>query len=263
MSAFISASSPEGIVILTDGAVYDATGTVRRIERKVCAASTVPFAVTSRGHHGFGEEFGSLLCATADAARSVDFLLAHLPDLLERLKAKASTYGEMQEHQVSQFLIACWSETRGPLHMAFETSQTPFNITDAPFTVKELGPVQIAGTAISDEDIRARGIRTKSPAEPLIGYMREVGADFMEIMRNVEGVVNWRGDGRQTRHLIGGQCDMTVVSAEGVTTETLRVWDDKIGRQIKPKAAPRTVVAFPGMNRQQRRAAERETRKRA
>jgi hypothetical protein len=263
MSAFISASCPEGIVILTDGAVYDATGTVRRIERKVRVAATVPFAVTSRGHHGFGEEFGNLLCATADAAGSVDFLLAHLPELLERLKAKASTYGELQECQVNQFLIACWSETRGPLHMAFETAETPYNITDEPFTIKELGPVQIAGTAISDDDIRKYGIRRKLPTEPMISYLRDTGAEFMEIMRGVEGVMNWRGDGMRTRHLIGGQCDMTVVSAEGVATETLRVWDDKIGRQIKPRAAPRTVVAFPNMNRQQRRAAEREQRKRA
>ncbi|MEQ1953604.1 hypothetical protein [Mesorhizobium sp. CN2-181] len=261
MSAFISASSPEGIAVLTDGAIYDATGTIRGIERKITAAKNKPFAVTSRGHHNIGKQFADILCTAVDFSGSVDMLLEHLPEVLEGLKAKAASYGrELQEHEVNQFLIACWSETRGPLHMAFETAQTPYNITDAPFTIKELGPVQIAGTGISTDDIRAHGLRVKRPDETVFAYLRETGAEYMEIMRNVAGVINWRGDGQRLRHCIGGRCDLTLVSAAGVTTETLRVWDDKIGRDIKPKAAPKTVVTFPGMNRQQRRAAERENK---
>lgn len=56
---------------------------------------------------------------------------------------------------------------------------------------------------------------------------------------------------------------MTVVSSAGVTVEKIHRWPDKIGEKISLHAGkPKVTALHPGMNRQQRRAMQRDQAKR-
>jgi hypothetical protein len=59
---------------------------------------------------------------------------------------------------------------------------------------------------------------------------------------------------------IGGRCDLTTISASGVHTETVREWDDRIGEKVQPYGRNVASIATAA-NRQQRRAAERISKK--
>jgi hypothetical protein len=60
---------------------------------------------------------------------------------------------------------------------------------------------------------------------------------------------------------IGGHVDLASITAAGVSVTRLRAYPDKIGETINPFSG--NVVPLITGNRQQRRAAERQARKRA
>jgi hypothetical protein len=70
--------------------------------------------------------------------------------------------------------------------------------------------------------------------------------------------------GSAKTHLIGGQVDLTIVDAAGARSTTIHRWNDTIGELIDPSKDQPSAKVVPiavGMNRQQRRAAERAARK--
>lgn len=62
-------------------------------------------------------------------------------------------------------------------------------------------------------------------------YARAIG-EIVDSFRDLENQ-STRGLNSQLAEL-GGQCDLTTVTAEGVCIETLRVWPDVVGEKIQP-----------------------------
>jgi hypothetical protein len=107
------------------------------------------------------------------------------------------------------------------------------------------------------------GIRLRGQSESWNEYLRAIAIPMMQFYREASVTRVAGEDFTAPAHLVGGQIDFTVVDAHGVSTETIHRWDDKIGQPITPFVEHKTVQPFPSMNRQQRRAAERDQRKRA
>ncbi|MDG4898046.1 hypothetical protein P9272_31380 [Mesorhizobium sp. WSM4976] len=223
MSAFIAVKHPHRVQLLTDGARYDRDHVLTGIVSKVWSSSILPIAVTGRGNLKIVEHIAREIIAEAEAD-SVDHAIeTHLPEYVEDIKAAGVKDCDLA--------IAVYSETAGPSLYFFDTGGEfgtfKFQSQDivwcaAELTGKEL--YDLAGARFLDET-----------------YLDDKGADLMELIRSKP---------TQGHFSVGGHCQLTTVTAEGVETVTLRRWPhDRVGSRIDPTGKP--------MNRRERRAARR------
>jgi hypothetical protein len=259
MSCVFSLQTQRSVILLTDGAVYNQDGVLRAVKRKVDFSERVPVAVATRGSVPMG-----------DIARECIIELVELlgfDEAMDVLARRAMPDYALFPNGSNAFevLIAGVSEAHGPRHLFFQ------NVENFGLPALELlhpGADFWGGSAAGEESVHDLGIRRPRPGEGIENFMAAVGADIMEPSRKRV----WTGPNpwnltEGARHIVGGHCDMTVVSASGVTVQRLRTWDDKIGGKVDPFAAQGTVVPItpapplPGLNRQQRRAAERQRRR--
>jgi hypothetical protein len=263
MSAYISLLTPLGGYLFTDGAAYDDAGVVRDIVRKVECAKTVPFAITTLGNQLVGEHFKPGLCEMADRYGVDAMIEAGLPQLLDDLRS-AEKWREVTAGRGAACIhMVGYSETRGVTHFNFQTMDEnddgdligayELRIIDKPYAAR--------GAIVG---VSADGIREQARGENVDGYVRYVGKELMERMRATKGrSMHQNGTDATSYHSVGGHIDLTIVDNSGARTERIHVWDDKIGKKIQPEQLPATIAPFTGMNRQQRRAAERAQRKSA
>lgn len=165
-----------------------------------------------------------------------------------------------------ELLIAGFSESLGPQHWHIQTKLR--DEADGPDDIPPFNLHRIEGSLFNGingpaTDWNVNGsVRKPGMHENLPNYFRTVGVEIMQRAREQKSTSPWWSG---WAHVVGGQIDMTVVSASGVTVETIHRWDDKIGELIDPFRDRKTVVRFPpplsGANRQQRRAAARAARK--
>lgn len=266
MSAYISILTAAGGYLFTDGAAYDEAGVVQQIVRKVETSTAAPFAITTLGNSVIGTKLKSGLIEMVDRF-GVDLMLEEaLPAFLANMRGQDEWNASIRGKGNTAAHMVAHSPTRGLVHFNFQTMDEPetdigkgaeayrLNILETPFTGR--------GSVFDPNGMTS--VRPPSPDETIDDYMRYFGVLIMEKMRAEKGLsMHLKGTGVPPRHLIGGHIDMTVVAANGVRTERIHVWDDKIGRMIRPAASAGTVTPFSGQNRQQRRAAERAQRKTA
>lgn len=258
MSAYLSCISSNVVNLLTDGAVYDiARGYVLvDIKCKVRTARSAPFVVTSRGASALADKVDNYLCSKADEW-GVDELLRLLPEVLPEFKANPALEGRDD----IEVLIAAWSDSRGPCHFHFHNSCNGI-VMRRPLQLWEPPKVWVGGPIVNVAELSAAGVRSKRPGEDDAEYLRDVGADLFETMRRTPSVARGNGDKVRNTYLVGGHVDLTTVTRDGVSVMRLRTWNDRIGEPINPFAGHGNVTPI-GLNRQQRRAAEREVRRRA
>lgn len=263
MSAYISLLTPAGGYLFTDGAAWDEQGVVREIVKKADCATRAPFAVTTLGNSVLGEKFKSGLVQMADRF-GVDEMIEHgIPAMLEPFRSSPD-WREMTAGKGNTCVhMVAFSEMKGLIHFNFQTMDEQddgrlieaykLRILDKPFTGR--------GAIVS---VNADGIRQASPGEDIDAYIRYFGKEVLERMRSVKGrSMHLNGTDAPRHHSVGGHIDLTIVNRMSARTERIHVWDDKIGEKIRPKQKAETVTQFDGMNRHQRRAAERDQRKRA
>ena len=249
MSAFVSIVHKDSIELLTDAAIYTPDGTLTGIRSKVFTSMHLPMAITGRGTTLALEAMARGILQIGAALGSFDALVANLEELLfdQWRDAKAG----LPEHDI-EMLIAGFSEESGPQQWFFVTHDRqpgiePFRLVEAPRNC-------VAGPPVSAADVPALS-GTIGP-----GFLAKHGADLLEVMRRKR--VSDLVFGTDC-YAIGGRAELTTITKAGATTRTMRTWPDKVGSPINPFAAGNVVPIPSGMTRQQRRAAERERRKRA
>jgi hypothetical protein len=226
MSAVYSIAYSSSVQILTDGASYTPQGIYMGAVDKVSVARHVPMAVTGRGPSFLIAMLGQLLCAAADAGKTFDRAAELAGDLLASCAGKATENGVKFE-----LLIAGVSETAGPCHALWQThgayDGVPANVLHWLPAECGLGPMpsnlELVATGITPETFAAAGEEA----------MRIYGADFMEVLRRKAGT-NFTDDDQFLHFGIGGHCDLTIISANGIEQHRLRTWDDDVGRLIDP-----------------------------
>ncbi|WP_275783118.1 hypothetical protein [Pararhizobium gei] len=221
MSAILSVATPEAVYLLTDGATYDRDGVVHSISCKVTAARTVPFVVATRGDKAQGDRFDAWISEGADRFGIEDILAAlsaKMPQWRKSEEFRAAVSGE----NMVEVTLAGWTEQRGGFCLRFSTEG------DDAFEMVSLDLADYAGPFDGGD---LSWIRMPEHGENPETWIRTQGLEMMEHFRSHLGksVAGW-----PQFYGIGGQCDLTTVTAEGAHTETLRTWPDVVGEKINP-----------------------------
>lgn len=224
MSAVLSLATPDAAFMLTDGAAYNQAGVVHAIGRKVTIAKAVPFAVATRGHRTLGAEFAGMLCDGVDKF-GVDLFLERLTEYFEIWRYDPRMRSLTAGERMIEVVLAGWSESRGGFHLKFRSDY------ENAFRIEQPDALQYSGPMDTDprEFLLIPEPGTFTPA----GWLRRGGLDFMEACRGQLGKFHYGGG--EPFYAIGGQCDLTSITADGVTVETLRIWPDVVGEKIDPE----------------------------
>lgn len=256
MSGFISAQSGSEVCLLTDGAGYDNDGVIRSLGRKVTVGKVAKIAVTTRGNALIGEKHQRRLCDTADVI-GVDGAIACFRAALPELASDP-------RHGGLDFLhwhIAAWSETMGLVRFSAHNLPMPFSDGEEPLhlTLVEPGKSYTAATNANAQTLIECGVTSRMGGESFSDFLERSGAAIMEAQRRTPAKLLEGQHSAEPQYLIGGQCDLTIVTQHGVSMKTLKTWPDKIGDKIDPFSAIGNVVS---MSRRQPRALEKEQHKR-
>ncbi|QBK30772.1 hypothetical protein [Roseitalea porphyridii] len=225
MSAYYLIVREDRVEMLTDGAVYREDGTLIDIQCKSLPVGDLPLAITGRGEMAALEAMEAAL-RVVGASGSVDRVIAYLQAMLgdERRREQLGRY----EHEL---ILAGVSDAGTPFAMMYTTHAAYADMH--PFTLYDIGPEYGGGPAIdpaklpfTPDDFVAAGNDA----------MRRFGADIVEAMRRQKAPNPAKPDLPEI-YGIGGHCDLTTVTADGVEIERLRTWPDQIGEKIEPAVA--------------------------
>lgn len=248
MSGFISVAGASSLALVTDAASYDREGIIVSIGRKVHVGKVAPIAMTTRGRNLVGQKHQRRLCEAADEY-GVDFALEAFEDALPEMMSEPQHHGMDYMH----WHILAFSETRGLIRFSAHNMPHGFGDGEEPGQLNEVSGTYGAGNKVDAAALTMAGLSAMRPGEDRADYMIREGASIMEAMRRKKSTPIMPGD--VPGYVIGGHCDLTVVSEQGASIKTVRTWPDRIGSVIDP------FMDVSSLNRQQRRAMEREARK--
>jgi hypothetical protein len=207
--------------MLTDGAGYNSDGVIKWLGRKVEVAKSVPFAVATRGPADLGNQMRRFLCDSVDRF-GIDAFMDRMPEFLSDMQARPEIAEALVANPM-EVVMAGFSPARGAFRLKFETHGENAYVLREPDTVEYGGPLDTDPTPF---------VRLLEPGETAESWIRTGGLAFMEACRHQIGTSL---DGSREFYAIGGQIDLTIVAADGVTVETLRTWpEDVIGEKIEP-----------------------------
>jgi hypothetical protein len=143
--------------------------------------------------------------------------------------------------------MTMWSETRGVLHLGFQTGPEPDRPDTIPFEIQVLGATTLRGPAF--DLLKLAAYRRPRFGEDQASFVKDLGISVLSWMRETASVPTMlQGTGAKPHHWVGGFIDMTTVDASGARVERIHNWHkDKVGQPIDPFRQP--------LNRAQRRAA--------
>ncbi|OBQ58032.1 hypothetical protein EFV37_13160 [Mesorhizobium loti] len=224
LSALSSAISPDAVIVLTDGAVYDRDGTLLKVARKVAVSERLPLAVAYRGNLDFGEDVSQRIIAAAERS-GFDQMLAEIAAALPWLPSSP----------MLEVLIAGVSETAGPMHRMFQNRPAKYGC--APSTLIDPGPLHWGfGTDGRAITLQAMGVPAPAGGQTIQAWLSMHGVSIFEYFRNFPVPIDPFDANTDRQHLIGGILDITVVKRGSVSTTMLHRWPDKIGEKMKRKA---------------------------
>ncbi|RWA76889.1 MAG: hypothetical protein EOQ28_04185 [Mesorhizobium sp.] len=244
MSAYVAQRYPSSVQLLTDGACYGPDHVLTAIVSKVWSSARLPIAITGRGRLKIVEFVAAQIIDAAERAQSIDDLMDGVPRIFEDLRACDPPHFDVA--------IAAWSETNGASLWYFDSGGEFGSPNHAPWELHAVPHSWCASELTGKEmvDLRYRNGPHQQPGRFMWvdpSYLKDYGADVMELIRSKP-----TGD----HFSVGGHCQLTTVTADGVETVTLRTWpEDKIGQKLNPP--PMDLSPSKVMNRHERRALAR------
>lgn len=221
------------VEVLSDAATYEKDGTIIELGQKVKVSPTVPMAVMPIGNSLAGtllRDFIIMVTATQGFDGTIDFI--------------ATMFGKQKGREVPDgkhfgFIISGISETLGPCHyFIFSAPVQEFEQFDM---VRWHGREFTNGAVITDSDIEALGI-TPDMVDGTAFTLRDYGVNIAELMRRKK-LQNDLDPGAPEVYGIGGFLQLTTITADGATTETIHEWpEDEIGRPVDPFATERLAA---------------------
>ncbi|MDI7921744.1 hypothetical protein [Ferirhizobium litorale] len=227
MSAFFSFKYADCVRLLTDAGWYSADGSLVAVSSKVISLDTLPVAITGRGLNGL-ETFETIteMCVAAEDAETVDDVLRAFQVFFDGMAIRGDRDFE--------FLIAAWSETQGAVHFVVACHK---HWKVPTFKLIPLGEQILAGPVIGWGELAHLGIQPEAALEA--DFPLRHGAAVMTAMRKKASRIP---GSRRDLFLVGGHCDLTTVTAGGVTTTKLCEWGDEIGKPIDPSRGLKEAV---------------------
>ncbi|MBX5132539.1 hypothetical protein HJB80_07660 [Rhizobium lentis] len=249
MSAYFAIKAGDASFLFTDGAGYTTRdGIARAFARKVSVAQAAPFAITTQGNAELGEKIRVFLTAQVDRLGVDDFLDLFLPVFLAGLQDSYADLPHIQGNDVVA-AMSLWSETRGILHLGFQTGAEPDRPDTIPFELQNLGATTLRGPSF--DLMKLAAYRRPRFGEDQASFVKELGVSVLSWMREVRSVPTMlHGTGATPHHWVGGFVEMTTVDSAGARVERIHTWrQDAVGQPIDPFRQP--------FNRSQRRAMKR------
>lgn len=268
MTAINVVKRPDGIYVFTDGSILDSHGVVCGFQSKVATLPHLPAVVCCRGWSMAPSTVGAML---GMAFSSFDELVAGVAALLPTLVKQIDFGLQGCNDNILEFLIAGFSSRRGRYEAYFIRNSENWDrvrkcdnrdaaIMPAAFELVELlDDISVMPMPTGDE-LRSAGI--EDSGSPDIEGTLMLGMKLLAVQRQM--LIPTRGG---SYHIVGGFAQMTRLGRNSIVQSIPMRWPDRIGELITLVAAaevmtPSNVASIqPLENRRQRRAREREQRK--
>lgn len=298
MTAIVVVKSSARISLLTDRALYDAEGVVRHIDRKVYPVVSWNGAIFGLGNlagsfigASAAEAFGSFdefVAKSATAIRDAFERAVASGEMTGQTMVELHAFGWSEARDRTEAYVlhsSAVSAGTSPLFEWAASIQKTFISSPVP-SLSDWYWLHRQGAEI-DIDYDAQTFDAERHGLPLMEVLRRIRAEPEFLPSEA--------------YLVGGGVDLTEITRDGVTQRMLREWPDVVGEPILPGPLPRVplkdeppsfvppegrnqwlklnrqglidpetllmrqpniITAVPlGMNRQQRRALERQDRK--
>jgi len=236
VSAYATLVRPDRAYLWTDGAFYDADTRLIGVGRKSHPVEGQRMAVTGRGGGALAKWFASML---AMRGLTIDDLAADGEAITTEFLEDSRDYIEgLPVRQATDLVVVGWSERQSKPLVVLRTTWPEadgvlFKVGEC-FSAPAISPK--AGRRLA---IRL-GVSSAAEADP-----RAYGLSLMEIMRSTPGDAKLGFDGV---YAVGGHVLETVVTAEGVASQTIHTWPDEIGEQIAPFDRKQVLRAASGFD---------------
>jgi len=242
MSAFITLAREDTIEMISDGALYDASGRLVGVKAKAIALPEIPAAIVGRGADAIVGSLAHLAAITsplaviAGAPNSFDDLMKRIEiDLVPRIRSKVEEAGGVPDYAQSELAIAGFSEKIGPTVAVMRTFDLSYDHDEdgieylSAWKLYTLPAYWAAGPDIS-EDVKAMGLSWEDLCRD---GLRPYAVDLMEAMRRRKDV-NPLVAGDTPMHGVGGHCQYVEITRDDARSEILHVWPDVVGELIDP-----------------------------
>jgi hypothetical protein len=219
MTAYISHRLADRIEILSDGAYVDeCTGLLTNICGKAMGYPTLPLVMTGAGTTGDMQGFyGSIL---RPAFRD------NFDDTMEALAKLSARMNRPRPGNHFAVLVAGWSEAKGFRH--FHMSTDPDHSSKPCHFVEIEDPLFVAGM-LSEPEMNAAGLELDLLQRDGLELR---GPRFFQAFRKP---VPSRVDPSVEPFCgVGGQLQLTTLTATGIDMRTIAYWPDWLGQRIDP-----------------------------
>lgn len=252
MTAFNIHAIGKTAYIMTDTAVYYPDGDIAGFMRKVAPVSSFRAAVMARGHIEAAEWFATDI---DDAFDSFDAFKTEAGQFFSQWYGENADALEVAGNRGVEVGIAGISEGTGKAEGWVGSTQDARSIGGAaPFQFHRMdvffSPDPGRAALIRGGVLEGNGTisRLRPPIDILtkaIMLQRKTAFPYFD----------------QEGFIIGGAAEFTEISRDGISTRVVHDWGDEIGEAIDPDRGAPVHPDLP-LNRQQRRAAQREASKR-
>ncbi|GGA47261.1 hypothetical protein [Pelagibacterium lentulum] len=207
MSCYFAIRFDDRIEMMTDGAVFNIEGRFVRDKNKSGVALFAPVAVAGVGEEPDIEVMTEVVLTAAFFLSSVDEMIEVLGEELPKFEP---TIG------ASAIVIACISETRGPLILTYKNTED---------RLVNRGDSHAFGPGLDIDEMLATGVDFSFP-----DGLRSDGVQLLKAMR-AKPCEQFAG--LPLGHYVGGHIDWTVVDRNGARVERVLDWDDVPGQPIE------------------------------
>lgn len=223
MSAFYAVAYSDRIEILTDGISYKEDGTIAAIRNKIWTSDKLPLAFAGRGPSASIDIIGLALGTISRVVQSFDETIILFKERIENLAATADTSVHIDG------VVTGISETLGPVIYYFHTYPHPMDGCE-PWTFYDVGTEMLGAPRPTPQESKASGI----PMYWACDGLKEFGGEYFDLLRTQSA---WKSDEAYEDQYwaVGGHVDHTIVRAEGISTERILEWPDKVGEKVDPE----------------------------
>lgn len=213
--------------VLSDRGVWDDQGNLVGTCQKAWVSPNLPFAVFMQG-----KPVEKLVQVIADMDAWIDKhcdrlgrdrVLASLPAIETYFQDLGRREGKID----AQFLFVGFSKAAGPQQWIVCCHDMHKTQGIAAFSLVNPGRELQSGPPVTLPDLAGEGIEQRDVLKS--EFPEKYGAQFISIARRKQLTVPGESS---PRFVVGGGCDLTTITAEGVAVKTLCRWNDEIGEPI-------------------------------
>lgn len=233
----------DGIVVFSDGAAYDETGTVRQIVGKQTIRADIDTVITCSSS---GSALTLLnLPFNADAPRSFDEVANLMPRWLQEVVGlmEAAHPSEHETDNWAMFLYGGWSDS-AQAWKAYFINSLSWSVNGSAYEkYKPVPLVSYVKPSASAEALAKVGLPADLNTLPGPVDPHDLGLRMMMALRHTEQT-EIHGPGTDSGYIVGGFLQHTHLRRGRAETRIVYRWPDEVGRPIDPTGDPPFSIEY-------------------